>query len=139
MNVYYLLDGANRTMVNLLKIKFNESLNWDSKRANPESMKVIPFNFATEHKQMLSKLHVMITEKHLVIPEEHQKLIISLRTAYAKELSLDKEQTSNILIGKYVIHYDYCHSDNYSRDNYGNSPNLFFTQSGSKIMRQDLI
>ena len=43
---------------------------------------------------MLSKLHVMISEKHLVIPEEYQKLIISLRTAYANELSLDKEQTS---------------------------------------------
>ena len=43
---------------------------------------------------MLSHLHVMIRDKYLVIPEEHEKLIISLRTAYAKDLSLDKEQTS---------------------------------------------
>ena len=43
---------------------------------------------------MLSHLHVMITDKYLVIPEEHEKLIISLRTAYAKDHSLDKEQTS---------------------------------------------
>jgi hypothetical protein len=57
-------------------------------------MKVIPVNFQTEHKQMLSHLHQMVAQKYLVIPEEHQKLIISLRTAYAKELSLDKEQTS---------------------------------------------
>lgn len=94
MNVYYLIDGSNRAMVNLLKIKFNESLNWDSKTANPNSMTVIPVNFQTEHKTMLSHLHQMVAQKYLVIPEEHQKLIISLRTAYAKELSLDKDQTS---------------------------------------------
>jgi len=94
MNCYYLIDGSNRAMVNLLKIKFNEPLNWDSKTANPESMNVIPVNFATEGKNMLSHLHQMVAQKYLVIPEEHQKLIISLRTAYAKELSLDKEQTS---------------------------------------------
>jgi terminase large subunit-like protein len=94
MNLYYLIDGSNRAMVNLLKIKFNEPLNWDSKTAGPNNMTVIPVNFATEHKQMLSHLHVMITDKYLVIPEEHDKLIISLRTAYANDLSLDKQQTS---------------------------------------------
>jgi hypothetical protein len=30
----------------------------------------------------------------LDIPEEHDKLITSLRTAYAKEFDLDKNQTS---------------------------------------------
>ncbi len=94
MNVYYLTDGSNRSMVNLLKIKFDESLDWDSKEAGQETMKVIPVNFATEHKQMLSHLHVMISEKHLVIPEEHENLIISPRTAFAKDLTLDKDQTS---------------------------------------------
>jgi len=94
MNLYYLIDGSNRAMVNLLKIKFGEPLNWDSKTVGPNSMTVMPVNFATEHKQMLSHLHVMITDKYLVIPEEHEKLIISLRTAYAKDLTLDKEQTS---------------------------------------------
>jgi len=94
MNLYYLIDGSNRAMVNLLKIKFNEPLNWDSKTAGPNNMTVIPVNFATEHKQMLSHLHVMITDKYLVIPEEHDRLILSLRTSYARELSLDKEQTS---------------------------------------------
>jgi len=68
MNLYYHIDGSNRSMANLLKIKFDESLDWDSKDAGPEIMKVVPVNFATEHKQMLSHLHVMVTEKHLVIP-----------------------------------------------------------------------
>jgi hypothetical protein len=94
MNCYYMIDGSNRSMVNLLKIKFGESLNWDSKTASPQAMQVVPINFATEHKQMLEKLHQFVAQKYLVIPEDHDKLIISLRTAYAKELNLDKEQTS---------------------------------------------
>jgi len=93
-NIYFLIDGSNRAMVNLLKIKFGESLDWDSKTAGPESMKVIPVNFGTEHKQLLSYLHVMVSKGYLAIPQKHDKLITSLRTAYAKELTLDKEQTS---------------------------------------------
>jgi hypothetical protein len=46
------------------------------------------------HKQLLSHLHVMISKGYLAIPEKHDKLITSLRTAYAKELDLDKNQTS---------------------------------------------
>jgi hypothetical protein len=42
----------------------------------------------------LSHLHVMLTKGYLAIPKEHDNLITSLRTAYAKELTLDKEQTS---------------------------------------------
>jgi len=61
-------------------------------------MKIIPVNFTTEHKQMLSHLqshlHVMINKNYLAIPKQFDKLITSLRTAYAREYNLDKEQTS---------------------------------------------
>ena len=43
---------------------------------------------------MLSHLQVLVTKGYLAIPEKHDKLITSLRTAYAKELTLDKENTS---------------------------------------------
>lgn len=36
----------------------------------------------------------MVNKNYLAIPKEHDKLITSLRTAYAREYSLDKEQTS---------------------------------------------
>ncbi|HKQ21160.1 MAG TPA: hypothetical protein VJS91_03895 [Nitrososphaeraceae archaeon] len=36
----------------------------------------------------------MVNEGLLAIPEKYEKLIISLRTARAKEYSLDEEQTS---------------------------------------------
>ena len=61
---------------------------------DPEQMKVIPVNFSTEHKNMLSHIHLMINKEYLAIPQKYDKLIVSLRTAYAKEYSLDKEQTS---------------------------------------------
>jgi hypothetical protein len=43
---------------------------------------------------MLSNLHAMITKGYLAIEKKHDKLITSLRTAYAEELNLKKEQTS---------------------------------------------
>ena len=55
---------------------------------------MLPVNFATEHKQMLTHLHMLVNKEYLAIPEQFDKLIISFRTAYAKEYSLDKEQTS---------------------------------------------
>ena len=93
-NIYFLIDGSNRAMVNLLKIKFNESLEWEPDDVNPDSMRILPINFMTEHKTMLSHLHLMVSKGYLAIPKKHDKLISSLRTAYAKELTLDKEHTS---------------------------------------------
>ena len=90
------VDGANRAFVNLMKVAFNESLSWENSKQgpNPEACKVLPVNFATEHKQMLSHLAVCVSKGYLAIPQQYDKLIISLRTAWANELSLDKEQTS---------------------------------------------
>jgi hypothetical protein len=43
---------------------------------------------------MRSHLYLLINNGYLAIPEKYDKFIISLRTAQAKEYSLDKEQTS---------------------------------------------
>jgi hypothetical protein len=43
---------------------------------------------------MISHLYLLINKGYLAIPEKYNKLIVSLRTAYAKEYSLDKENTS---------------------------------------------
>lgn len=93
-NTLFYVDGANRGAVNLMKVAFDESLDWETNDVSPEIMKIIPVNFTTEHKQMLSNLHVMVSKGYLAIPEKYDKLIVSLRTAQAKEYSLDKEQTS---------------------------------------------
>lgn len=96
MNTAYFVDGSNRAMVNLLKIRWQEPLNWDKiiDYGHNSNIKIRPINFSTEHKNMLSNLHAVITKGYLAIPRKYEKLIISLRTAYAKELSLDKKETT---------------------------------------------
>jgi hypothetical protein len=55
-------------------------------------MEILPVSFSTEHKQMLYYLYVMINKEYLAIPEKYDKLIVSLRTAQAKEYSLEKNR-----------------------------------------------
>ena len=43
---------------------------------------------------MLSNLNAMISKGYLAIEDKHDKLLTSLRTAYAEELNLKKDQTS---------------------------------------------
>jgi hypothetical protein len=82
-------------MVNLLKIKWDESLDWEtSEELSPELVRIIPVNFKTSHKQMLGNLHAVISKGYLAIDPKYDKLLTSLRTAYATELTLDKNQTS---------------------------------------------
>ena len=88
------IDGANAGMVNELKIKFNEEYTTDTIEPDPEQMKILPVNFGTEHKRMLSNLHLFISKEYLCIPSKFEKLLLSLRTAYANEYSLDKNETS---------------------------------------------
>jgi hypothetical protein len=57
-------------------------------------MKVLSVNFGTENKQMLAHLAMLVSKEYLAIPKEYDKLIIYLRTGWANEYSLDKEQTS---------------------------------------------
>jgi len=55
-----------------MKVAFNESMNWEKYNQNitPNAMKVLPVNFATEHKQMLAHLHTLINKEYLAIPEQ---------------------------------------------------------------------
>ena len=66
------IDGANRAFVNLLKIAFNESLTGRNSRLNlMQIMQVIPVNFSTEHKQMLSHLAMLVSKDYLCIPKQY--------------------------------------------------------------------
>jgi len=94
MNTYFFIDGSNRAMVNLLKIKWQESLTWETKQSFGPNTRIRPVNFSTEHKNMLSNLHAVVSKGYLAIDEKHDKLLTSLRTAYAEELNLRKDQTS---------------------------------------------
>jgi hypothetical protein len=74
-----------------LKIKFNESLEWDTNEVSPDSMRVVPLSFNTTHKDLLSHMQSIVSNGYLAIPEKgNEELLTALRTAYARELSLDK-------------------------------------------------
>jgi hypothetical protein len=95
MNTFFFIDGSNRAMVNLLKIRWNESLNWESKSTFGNNIRIRPISFNSEHRNMLSNLHAIVSKDYLAIEgKKHSKLITSLRTAWAEELNLKKEQTS---------------------------------------------
>jgi hypothetical protein len=96
MNTHFFIDGSNAAVVNLLKIKFGESLYWDKIKdfGHNSSVKIRPTNFRNEHKNMLSNLHAIVSKGYLAVPERYDKLITSMRTAFASELDLDKKQTS---------------------------------------------
>ena len=95
-NTAFFIDGSNAAMTNLLKIKFGESLHWQKTTdfGSNSNIKIRPISFNSEHKNMLSNLHTVVTKGYFAIPEKYDKLLISLRTAQVKEYSLDKEQTS---------------------------------------------
>jgi hypothetical protein len=96
MNTAFFIDGSNAAMVNLLKIKFGEPLYWQKTTdwGHNSNIKIRPISFNSEHKNMLSNSHAVVTKGYLAIPEKYDKLITSLRTAYATELDLDKKHTS---------------------------------------------
>jgi hypothetical protein len=96
MNVLFYIDRSNAAITNLLKIKFGENLNWQTIKdfGQNSRTKIRPASFNSEHKEMLSNLRAVVTKEYLAIPARYDKLITSLRTAYANELSLDKQLTS---------------------------------------------
>ena len=95
INTLFFIDGSNRAMVNLLKIRFDEPLTgWESKTTFGPTIRIRPINFSSEHRNMLSNLHAVVSKSYLAIEEKHDKLLTSLRTAYAEELNLKKDQTS---------------------------------------------
>lgn len=94
MNTVYWIDGSNRAMVNLLKIRWQESLSWESNESFDDTTRIRPVNFNTEHKSMLSNLHAVVSKGYLAINPKYDKLLTSLRTAWAEELNLKKDVTS---------------------------------------------
>jgi hypothetical protein len=96
MNTRFWVDGSNAGFVTTLKRKFGESFrpDIDYSKISAEGQHVIPVHFATEHKQMLTHLHLFVDKGWLAIPKEYDKLLLSMRTAIATDYSLDKDETS---------------------------------------------
>ena len=90
------VDGSNRAFLNMLKIAFGESLNWEKSMVKPNAnnMNIIPVSFNSEHKELLSHLAMIVSKSYLCLPKQFDKMEIALRTAYADEYSLNKDKSS---------------------------------------------
>jgi len=75
---------------------FKESLLWEKTTdfGHNSNIRIRPVNFNTEHKHMLSNLHVVVSKSYLAVDPKYDKVLTSLRTAWAEELNLKKDVTS---------------------------------------------
>ncbi|TVL95609.1 MAG: hypothetical protein CV087_24210 [Candidatus Brocadia sp. WS118] len=93
-NMWFFVDGSNRGAVNELKRLFNEDLEWErSDDVSPNNNKVIPVNFNKENRNMLFHAYTLLTKGNIAISPRYEKLILSLRSAQAQDLSLDKDSS----------------------------------------------
>lgn len=51
-------------MVNLLKIRWDEPLTWETSESFGPNTRIRPVNFSTEHKNMLSNLHAIVSKEY---------------------------------------------------------------------------
>jgi hypothetical protein len=63
-NTLFFIDGSNRAMVNLLKIRWDEPLTWETSESFGPNTRIRPVNFSTEHKNMLSNLHAIVSKEY---------------------------------------------------------------------------
>jgi hypothetical protein len=99
------VDGANASFIRSLKIQIGEEENYEEiikeAKANKldypiRDMHVIPVNFSTEHKSMLTNCKLLMEKDggYISINQRFTKLITALRTAVEEDGNLDKEATS---------------------------------------------
>jgi len=106
VNTKILVDASAPSVVSALKSQMGEALDYLGLLNNLKKYKirdiyfdmtVIPatFNTATKKEMLLNLKELLDNEMILINPERHANLILSLRTATATDLVLDKDKMSN--------------------------------------------
>ena len=91
----WFVDGANHGAVAECKSKFGERSDYinPEKDINIEDAFIIPVSFGKYHRAMLEHMYELISKQKIGIPSKYDKLILSLKTAYAEDFDLDKDRT----------------------------------------------
>jgi len=93
-NLWFYIDGSGRSLINEAKVMFNESIRWEKEKdVKHYSARIIPINFVTEHKKLLEHCHYLISKGRVAIPKSYSNIITSLRTAWAEEWNLNKDES----------------------------------------------
>ena len=91
-----LVDASAPSFIRALKLQWGERPDYENvDKELREYMKVEPVSFGVEHKQLLYHVKFLLENKYLQIHSSMDKLIIALRTSWAKDGVLDKEVTSH--------------------------------------------
>lgn len=90
-----LVDSSAPSFIRALKLQWSERPDYENvKKEQREFMRVEPVSFGAEHKAMLYHVKFMIENHYLQIHPTFDKLITALRSAWAREGTLDKDLTS---------------------------------------------
>lgn len=92
-NLWFYIDGSGRSLINEAKVMFNEPIKKDDKDYRTASSRIIPINFTSEHKKLLEHCHGLVATGKLAVPKAFPNLITSMRTAWANEWNLDKDES----------------------------------------------
>ena len=91
-----LVDSSAPSFIRALKLAWGERPDYENvERELRDYMHVEPVSFGAEHKQLLYHVKFLLENKYLQIHPTMDKLIIALRSAWAKDNVLDKEVTSH--------------------------------------------
>ena len=103
------IDDSSAVVARELKLEFGERLDWATELNELRKergftddqilqfcdwIRIFPINFRQTRKEMLWRVKRLLDEGMLKIPEQFERLIISLRTAVAVDGALDKSSTS---------------------------------------------
>jgi hypothetical protein len=90
-----LVDASAPSFIRALKLQWGERADYENvTKVQRDFMLVEPVAFGVEHKQLLYHAKFMIENHYLDIHPSFDKLVTSLRSAWAKDGVLDKELTS---------------------------------------------
>jgi hypothetical protein len=91
-----LVDASAPSFIRALKLAWGERPDYENvERELRDYMRVEPVPFGVEHKQLLYHVKFLLENKYLQIHPTMDRLIIALRSAWAKDNVLDKEITNH--------------------------------------------
>lgn len=90
-----LVDASAPSFIRALKLQWSERPDYENvDKDMREYMRVEPVAFGVEHKPLLYHVKFMLENHYLQVHPTMDKLITALRSAYAREGTLDKELTA---------------------------------------------
>lgn len=91
-----MVDASAPSFIRALKLAWGERTDYENvEKELRDYMHVEPVVFGVEHKALLYHTKFLLENRYVQIHPSLDKLIIALRSAYAKDGLLDKEQTSH--------------------------------------------